>query len=232
MALLHYVGPERKLMDPPLAAAELQVEQYDVNGDSIAARGTITCIDYVEGAIRFTDPWEAVGTGSPGARTWAVRRTDDGSPTWRHRETNEPELTLSEAANKAIKAFIAELLGFYEPFAPGPLVMGLHEFVGQRDEYDGPCVCEHFRGADGVGRTELNEFMQGRSYPHQCFRCSCGTRWWQPDPDQRGWLVVADDQAWEGLIRHNGEPDRLIGVFEGQVYNLQTLRDQGFIPIS
>lgn len=242
MTIYTWNGPEENLGRTPIAATRMSVDAVkDLPDGRKYAEGTFEFTDYIENSHGH-DPWEAFGVvGRGGKFAWTVLRKNDGDFCFQG-ENGEMLFTLIESVNVAIKKFIAKRLD--EVVAR--ILKGEPALIdttgGVQLEvlpYDGPCLCDWFV-ANGPIRPSHSETLvpakptplqavAGKQYLENCFACSCGTKWW--NCENGVWAKVGDPVAWQMLITHGGKEMKTLGFFEGAFYLLQTLRNQGLIPI-
>ncbi len=228
MPLYEWHGPETDLV-MACCVQHLVVESVeDLSEKEKFAKGAITAIDYIEGGIVFTDPWEAKGIKqNDGSYHWEVRRSKDDDTFWIDPETEEPLFTANNAINHAMKAFIC---GKMREFFVGTSTPAPEKYTGPQERYKGPCVCEDLRKSSKTDPFPW-EALTKKQFPENCFACSCGTNWWRVNNEEELWIPVADEEAWKLFLEYGGVETKKLGVFEDKIFLLQTLRDMGYIPL-
>ncbi len=236
MTLYKWHGPEQELAHA-CVACDLTIESVKEEDGILKAKGEFTGKDYVEHGIVFTDPWEGTAH-SPLQHVegeWTVRRTDDEEAFWRDNQTGEVHFTANMAINRAIKQFIAKKLLFVMKKGGSVEEETIAPYAGEMKTYNGECVCyillqrnQHSKVSSS--RFPWKELTEGK-FPQHCFQCSCGKKWWCYDAENDFWAPVLDRAAWEMLLAHNGVEAQRMAESEGGFHLLQTLRNNGFVPL-
>lgn len=239
MSIYIWEGPEEELA---LFCAATRFEIESITEDQLEkglylkyARGSISGKDYMEGGIVFTDPWvaESVSQGD-GISNWVVKRPKDDNAFWINRDTQEAEFTANSEVNRAMKEFIAQKINHFLETGEareGPEKYTGPKYTGPIEKYSGPCVCQLLEASSPTDPFDWQTTTNGGHFPQNCFECSCGTRWWCDSPEEHSWVRVGDDAAWKMFLEYNGVAVQFIGVIEEKAYLMQTLRNQGLIPI-
>ncbi len=239
-------GPEEPLWRAGgVVATGLKIISFTSSDDGFRAEGTIDGKDYIEGGISFTDPWEAhrppLATAIAHMRStdWIVRRKQDDS-FFADSKTGEMLFTCNGEINRAIKTLIAWHIVEYFKLAGNTVGTNTlkeirikpEEYKGRCRQHSGDCVCVLLQASNQKEAFDC-EGLTGEDFPRNCFHCSCGRRWWCYEPAQHLWAPVSDDAAWNMFMRYNGVEKKKVGFHpDGNgFYLLQTLRDQGLIPI-
>ncbi len=225
-------GPEEGLASG-CCATELSIEEFQssTSEKSFTAKGKIKKKDYEEAGIEFEDPWQAVGKPSnSGITLWGVSRPKDDGIFFVNTKTGEPEFTAASDINEAIKKFIAKHLTEYEgKRGREPIVIKPKKYSGALHRYEGACLCHQLINLGGI-TFNWGEHTKGE-FPYNCFECSCGEKWYRISPKYKRWIRVADENAWKMLLEYDGIAIQPLGIYEGKAYLVQTLRDQGLIPL-
>ena len=230
MFIFEWRGPETNLGQNSAVATEFIIGKVkDLTRMRKYAEGTIMVKDYIEHGIEFSDRWEANGVSDEkGHFCWLVSRIEDKNSCFFDKSTGETHFTLSPSINRAIKKFIAEMLNRY---LDGKIEPEPQKYTGQKEMYKGPCVCKELAASNKEVPFLWEKMTNGGKFPEHCFACSCSENWWCYNPEKSLWARIKDKRAWEMLTLYNGVAVRKLGVLRGAFYLLQTLRDEGFIPI-
>jgi len=210
-------------------ALRLTIETIEDREDSKHATGSITMKDYVEHGITFADRWLATQTSD--SVEWTVTKDPSDDPFWSDSQTGEVHFTANSAINVAVKQYINHWLNQFTAGTQPP--SGPAEFSGEMHTYEGECVCVGLMLSTPHRPFPWEETTSGGKFPHGCFRCSCGTRWYCVSPSEDMWAVVTDPQAWELLLKFDGTPAQKIAYGAGgYVFLQQTMVDNGFVPVA
>lgn len=222
MALHYWNGPQQQIGQAGVVADAMTVTSFS----DTRAEGTFAFVDYVEHGIRGEETWEAERRFDEEGSTWVVKCTSD-TP-WQ--KDGEKFFTISISIDRAICEFISEKLEIIRN--GGTLSQPISPRVGKIDPYKGPCVCEKLEMQNRGGEISWMTLTEGRSCPDRVHRCHCGRMWWNYDEEgNNSWAEIAEEALWENIIANNGKPSLYYGVLGKKLYLVQTLRDQGFIPI-
>lgn len=218
-------GPEQEL-DFCVVVSNLVIEEVEDRPDDLERRamGVLTWKDYVEGGI-FTDNWTA-------RKLWG-RRVSSNWVVMCDAWPSEYSFCLTPSVDKKIKWFVAQKLERAEEMCPKSatdIVEGPVRFGGDRVRYSGECVCAALHDPKASPSFDWQR-ATGGNFPQNCFECSCGQRWWCYNPEQRLWAPVADPAAWEMFCEYNGVARYQVAALDKGFHLLQTLRNQGMIPI-
>lgn len=239
-----WTGPEEDLGTNLVTARRMTICEIEDKGDTLTARGDFTFHDYVEGS-EGTRNWVAKGTHSGGEFKWEVRRKDPtpGSFRFTDKDSEEPLFCLLEVCNDAIKTFVADKLTKVVARMranPGETLLDVREepkrYSGEMRQYSGPCCCHNIADSRKWMPFNWENHTDGGKYPKNCFRCSCGQRWFRCNPEEEAWAHVDDELSWNHLTEFDGEMIERFAFDPSIMYPtivlLSTLRRRGFIPIN
>lgn len=221
----------------PVVVREFKVTDFNESSTGLAAeaKGTITCVDYVEHGFEFTDDWyalcQSLRSGEAGWTIVPVRHGKRDVP----RQNTPPSFTMNNAINRSMEAFmrkqLASLVEFRKNGLTKKIVVGKpRPYQGPRDTYQGACLCREV-GISSIQKPFDWERATGKHFPEHCFKCSCGAMWWEADAGRHLWVRVNNQETFSHLMAYGGVPRKLITAFDRGCELMETIVKRGFIPL-
>lgn len=232
--LYQWCGKEEALGSSVYVAQSLYITTFEEADGVIKATGRICTMDYVENCDS-SHAWKAEGARHQTDEVrWKVQRDPQGRFSWQDK-SGRPMFTLSKVFDDAIETFIKAQLGVYMSSLKDEhgavKTEAVKTYDGPRVKYNGSCVCQQLLRANKTTPFPWETVTEGGQFPQKCFTCSCGRNWWNYNPEEGRWGPVPDSEAYFLLMEYNGEPQKPLGFLKDGFYLIQTLRNQGLVPI-
>jgi len=224
MCIFKWIGPEFGLRSNVFVVTEFTIEKESAdNKKGKFLEGTIVTKDYIEHGFETSDKWYAVGV----IDKWDIKMVPGKDNIYN--EEHKAVFTSDPSLDFAIRKFIFIMLNGYlsRTIKPEP-----QKYIGEKEEYKGSCVCKKLANSSKKNPFPWKTITNRGNFPENCFTCSCGKNWFCINCNENIWVEVKDEKAWKMLILYNGVVIKKIGIYEGGIYLLQSLCDQGLIPLN
>lgn len=201
-----------------VVATAFTIDTVTKKEEKLNITGTITFRDYVS-KMEWWWPWEVQNTGEN------VEIKTEQKP---FKSGNTCEPMPARAPTKWLqKLLLTELRHNASSFICGQI----QHFLKTKEErileptlYRGPvgklnaCLCGgEDPKEDPMIQNDLDRLLDEKEIlPPNCVFCACGRHWWR-NPEGL-WYLVLDKEAWEMLIRHNGNDAKLVFCLDGRLY--------------